>query len=274
VSSLDDESPAALRVLADELLERGDAVHGELIQLQCARGVRDVASAREETLLGVLRKRVRERVGAAFTGDEWRGGFLRKCTLVAQSELSDELVKLSRLSVAARLESVSVRGDVGGLEALFASAPRAVFPRLRAFHVMESRVLGGPGGDASLRIGDVEPMYAAWPSLEVLQLDGYGHRLGALVLPRLRQFSAGELSTGQLPALCAAQWPALESLSLTFLGDASDSSVFEPLLETRFGEALRQVTLISAPWRNWLESRLPRSPLGRGRKLTFTETSW
>ncbi|MFZ5439558.1 MAG: hypothetical protein ACOZQL_06100 [Myxococcota bacterium] len=258
-------TPEALRVYADRLLEQGDA-HGEFIALQCARAREARPSAREEQLrVEVLEPRLRDAVGPSLRIKRWEMG------LVSEVELQvDRPPDLALASLARRAEGVGLRRlqvettgwdaatDLSPLWGALAKGPR--FPRL-----LELGVQVADSANPSIRIGEVEPLYRAYPGLRVLELHGVDHHLGRIELPELRRFSASLLRPETIPSLAQARWPRLEALELEFgPAPAESEPVFADLLATSMSPALRRVR-VKSPWPEFFRAALPRSPLGAGR---------
>lgn len=268
--ALHDSTPAALRVLADDLLMHGD-VHGEFILLQVervARGERE-ASAREVELAEVMRGRLHKQLPGVVSDAKWERGFLSSLTLHFSEEPPlDALKEFTRWMPARSLHSLNVMGLTGlDLTRFFAATPKLSLPALRRFSVLEIETIGRPRNDEWLTVGNVEPMYAAWRELEELQLCGVGHVLGAISLPKLKSFCAGELQPSAIPSLVAAHWPELEELDLSFEPTPAEAEpVFGALLEAKMSEQLQRVR-IHSPWPEFFKAALPRSPLGKGRQV-------
>ncbi len=264
--------PAALRVYADRLLERGD-VHGEFITLQCERAGRGEGQpgVREEQLRReVLEPRLRETVGAKLSARRWELGLLSEVALSIDDAPVTELQ-----SLAVRPEGLGVRrividalawdggGDLTPMWAALAAGPR--FPRLEAIEVQVGLDAGHPWIDGPISIGLVEPLYAAYPALQELELHGVEHHLGQVVLPELRRFAASRLRPETITSLVNAHWPRLEVLELEFgPAPAEPEPVFAALLSTPMSAALQRVR-VKSPWPEFFRAALPRSPLGRGR---------
>ena len=71
--------------------------------------------------------------------------------------------------------------------------------------------------------GDISPIYKACPNLEVLTVRAGSMKLGKIDLPELRELRVitGGLDNGSLKSVCAARWPALETLSLQLGSDGN-----------------------------------------------------
>lgn len=263
-----DASPAALRVLADDLLEQGD-VHGEFILLQverAARGERE-AGAREKELSEVMLGRLRRELPGVVHDAKWERGFLSSLHLHFDAEPPLAALRdFSKWMPARTLHALTVMGMTGvDLSAFFVETRRITFPALRKFAVLEIESIGRPRQDEWLTLGNIEPLYAAWSGLESLQLSGVGHELGKIVMPKLKTFIAGELQPSAIPSLVAAEWPDLEELNLSFdLTPAEAEPVFGALLEAKMSQVLKRVR-IHSPWPEFFKAALPRSPLGKGR---------
>ncbi|MBL8909609.1 MAG: hypothetical protein JNM17_02790 [Archangium sp.] len=263
VTPTPDSSPA-LRVLADDLLERGD-VHGEFILLQLDQ----TNPSRELELGDVMRARLRKALPGIVGDSKWERGFLSSLRLHFDEEPPlDALREFTRWLPARTLHTLTVTGITGvDLTALFADTRRIRFPALKKFSVLEIESIGRPRQDEWLTLGNVEPLYAAWSELESLQLSGVGHELGKIVMPKLKTFIAGELQPSAIPSLVAAQWPELEELNLSFdLTPAEAEPVFGALLEAKMSQTLKRVR-IHSPWPEFFKAALPRSPLGKGRTV-------
>jgi len=265
-------SPAALRVYADRLLERGD-VHGEFISLQCEReerGETDVSAREEQLRRDVLEPRLREAVGARLRVTKWHFGLVSEVVLNVGDEPVTELESLARRPEGlglSRLEFDALldEGDLSELWRSLLDTPR--FPLLRQLGVHVFRDTGRPWVDQPPRIGSVSPLYSAYPKLEVLELHGIEHALGDVVLPELRRFAASGLRPECIPSLVHARWPKLEELELQFVPAPAESEpVFAALLDAPMSDVLKRVK-VKSPWPEFFRAALPRSPLGRGREI-------
>jgi hypothetical protein len=265
--------PAALRVLADELLERGD-VHGEFILLQCEREARGSAqTSREKELHALLEKNLQETLATgplALSSFSWRSGLLSSVLLEDSETLASQLQTLAQWPLAQHLEELGVVAGGGQSSFRHFRAPLtpAPFPALRKFSVQIGQSwLGRPRVDFELSVGDVQPLYARWPRLEVLELHGNDHALGEIRLPQLRRFAASYLQPNAIPSLVNAWWPKLEELDLVFAHTPAEADpVFGALLEAPMSPVLQTVR-IRSPWPEFFRAALPRSRLGRGRTV-------
>lgn len=265
--------PAALRVLADELLERGD-LHGEFILLQCEREARGSAvTPREQELQTSVEKRLVEQLefnAFDFHSFHWRSGLLRSLSVTDSEQLCAQLQRLSKWQLASHLEALSVTagGGASSFRKFVMEVDRAPFPAVRAFSVeIGQSWLGRPRIDFELSIGDVQPLYSHWPRLEALELHGDSHHLGTIELPQLRRFAASYLQPASIPSLVGAHWPKLEELDLVFAHTPAEADpVFGALLEAPMSPVLQTVR-IRSPWPEFFRAALPRSRLGRGRTV-------
>lgn len=266
-----DPHAGALRVYADRVLEQGD-VHGEFIALQLNRAERgSEPDAREETLRReILEPALREALGRALTACRWEHGFLSAVELEvddAPFEALSALVQRPEAQLLRRVVLNALRWDGGGdltpVWAGLAQGPR--FPRLEAVVVKVGLDLGNPHIDGPIVIGAVQPLYAAYPALRVLELHGIEHQLGKIDLPELTHFSASRLSLDAIAPLVSARWPKLEELELEF-GEAGGEAepLFGPLLAAPMSQRLKRVR-VKSPWPDFFRAALPRTPLGRGR---------
>jgi hypothetical protein len=262
---------AALRVYADRVLEQGD-VHGEFITLQLNRAERgSEPDVREEALRReVLEPALKEALGSALTSCRWEHGFLAAVEFRvddAPFEALEVLVQRPEAQLLRRIVLSALRWDGGGdlspVWKRLAQGPR--FPRLEALVVEVGLDLGNPHIDGPIVIGAVEPLYAAYPKLRVLELHGIEHALGRIALPELTHFSASRLSLDAIAPLVSASWPKLEELELEF-GEAGGEAepLFGPLLAAPMSKCLKRVR-VKSPWPDFFRAALPRTPLGRGR---------
>ncbi|MFT3713380.1 MAG: hypothetical protein QM817_37465 [Archangium sp.] len=266
--------PAALRVLADELLERGDQ-HGEFIFLQCEREARrGPVTPREEELCAAIEAKLVQQLefesewGRPSFG--WRSGLLSWLHMEDSERLATQLQRLSEWQLGRYLRSFSILASVerSSYRQFVAQIDRTRFPEMREFSVeIGQTMLGRPRQDIELDIGNVQPLYAQWPQLEVLELHGNAHQLGEIRLPNLRRFAASYLQPTSIPSLVSAHWPKLEELDLVFAHTPAEADpVFGALLEAQMSPALQTVR-IRSPWPEFFRAALPRSRLGRGRTV-------
>jgi len=263
--------PGALRVYADRVLEQGN-VHGEFITLQLNRADRGHApDDREETLRrDVLEPALKEALGSTLTSCRWEHGFLAEVELEVDDKPLEALRVLVQRAEARLLRRVvlnALRWDgQGDLTPFWASLRQhAKFPRLEALVVNVGLDLGHPHIDGPIVIGQVEPLYAAYPALRVLELHGIEHTLGKIDLPELTHFSASRLTLDAIAPLVSAHWPKLEELELEF-GPAGGEvdPVFGPLMAAPMSPCLKRVK-VKSPWPEYFRAALPKSPLGMGR---------
>lgn len=263
--------PGALRVYADRVLEQGN-VHGEFITLQLNRADQgNEPDVREEALRReILEPALKEALGASLTSCRWEHGFLA----AVEFDVDDTpfvalrtLVERPEAQLLRRIVLNALRWNgAGELTPLWASllqGPR--FPRLEGLVVNVGLDLGHPYIDGPIVIGAVEPLYAAYPQLHVLELHGIEHVLGNIDLPELTHFSASRLSLDAIAPLVSARWPKLEELELEF-GPAGGEAepLFGPLLAASMSACLKRVK-VKSPWPDFFRAALPRTPLGRGR---------
>lgn len=264
-------SPAALRVFADELLEQGDVL-GEFILLQTERVAGTAPSPRERELEKLIGDRLKTTVGRNLQSFTFRHGLLDQVNIDAGDGPLTELERLSHRPEARGLRTLVLHalcwdGDPG-LGAFFASlSEHPTLPNLREVLVQRGLDLGNPYIDGPATIGFVEPLYRAYPKLEALALHGVGLELGTIELPELRSFSASSLQPSAIPSLVGARWPRLRELTLVFDHTPAEAEpVFGPLLEAPMSPVLERV-VIQSPWPEFFRAALPRSPLGRGRRI-------
>lgn len=265
-------TPAALRVFADELLERGD-VWGEFILLQTGRPAGTAPSPREQELEQTLAQRLRDAVGRNLVSLVFEQGLLSAVELQVGEGPVTELERLSRLTEARGLRSVTLDAlswsNEPPLTELWASLERhARLPALTELTVRVGANLGNPYIDGPPQVGRTEPLYRAYPGLHRLELHGVAHELGEVVLPELTRFAASELQPSCIPSLVSAHWPRLRELDLSFdFTPAEAEPVFGALLAAKMSPAL-EVVRIKSPWPEFFAAALPRSPLGQGRRVS------
>lgn len=269
------ERDAVLAVYADALMTRGDR-RGELIAvaLERARGDRPELARREAELIAIEERALEARLDRpAFQRCAWWRGFLDELEVMYLGDQPFTLLPALAAEPAARLlrrlvfdaNEIDGRGDMAPIFAeLAALAPR--FPRLTEVAVVEGADLGDPWIDGPIPIHDVTPLYAGFPALEVLELDGRAPALGDLAAPALRRLRVTDLVADDVTRLAAARLPGLAELDLAFhrLGDVDPATALRPLLYRDFGPQLRSVSLFVARHAQaWLCEELPGTPLVR-----------
>jgi uncharacterized protein (TIGR02996 family) len=217
-----------VRVFADWLIQQGHPA-GEMIVLQLGRMANDSKELVEREhdvywnhvvpfMRGVLAR-------DGGTELEWRHGLLHRVTLdhTGGEEALDHTLR--RLAadpcgcLVRRIEITASQFDGAGdlepaLAGLAALAPR--FPRLGELVIREGMNLGSPWIEGPIRIGDLTPLYAAYPRLEVLEIGGKECDFGAIDLPALRRLAIDDMTPLDLASVAAAPLPALADLELFF----------------------------------------------------------
>ncbi len=273
-----------LRVYADQLILRGDPL-GELIVVATDRLHRDTPelSRREDALIAV---RTRELATLGHRGTyRWRRGFVDSASFQHAGDEQIELVfpLLAMRADARLLRRIEIHGleydGQGDLGPTFATLARLAphFPRLAEVVVGIDLDLGNPWVDGPLALRDVSPLYAAYPALELLELDGARIELGDIVLPNVRRFQATRLAADDARRIVAAELPRLVDLELGFSRRAVDNvaACFGPLLHREFPhlEAL-SLALPTIEAQLWLTCELPDAPIARRvRRLAFRHAS-
>jgi uncharacterized protein (TIGR02996 family) len=234
-----------VRVFADWLLQQGHPA-GELVIVQLERLTHDTAALadREHDLfwnhVAPYMKTVLARDGV--TQFEWKRGLLHKVTLDHHGgeEALDETLK--RLAsdpcgrLVRRIEISAVQFDgAGSLEpALIELASLAPsFTLLAELAIREGMNLGNPWIEGPIHIGDLTPIYHAYPKLEVLEIGGKECFFGALDLPALRRLAIDDMTPVDLASVAAAPLPSLAELELFFGRWRVDNidAVFRKLLD-------------------------------------------
>jgi hypothetical protein len=268
---------AGLRVYADQLIEAGEPL-GELIVVALERQGRESPelARREDELIAQLERGLDERLTRALRPSyRWRTGFLDAIELdhagdepfaILPGLAAEPCARLLRRIQISALE-MDGQGDLAPVIAELARlAPR--FPRLVELVVLEGADLGNPWIDGPITIGDITPLYAAYPELEVLVLHGDEIVLGdAIELEALRELALRGITMTDVRRIVAARLPKLAHLELEIgpRGLASNVAAgLGPLLHRDFGPQLEHVSLYVPPVAQpWLLAELPGCPLLR-----------
>lgn len=216
----DDDAPRL--VYADHLLEHGDALHGELIVVQCTRErlERDDLSttpeyratcAREREILAVFGAAWTRTFGLRSFRGEWARGFLTNVTGLGVSGLRGRWHLLSRHPLTSTDVSDGRRYELyPSLDDL-----RWIATEARALRLM--RVTGNQGGfdlDARADMGKDDAVTWVWgaplpherllPSINGIRVNQRGESITALAsatLPRLRRFMLSTNSSSELTSI-------------------------------------------------------------------------
>jgi hypothetical protein len=257
-----------LRVYADQLIEAGDPF-GELIvvALERLRHTTPELARREAALIS----QQDARLVAMFAGNRgftytWRAGFIDAIDVAAPLRVLPALAAEPVARMVRRIAITAVRAD-GDLTPIVAElvrlAPR--FPRLVELAIRERASFGSFSVDEPIEIRDASPLYAAYPHLEQLELDGDPVGLGAIELASLRRFVA-RVRPANIRELVTARWPRLEELALWFSPAqvANVAATFGPLLHRDFGPGLTALELAPpAVAQRYVIDELPTCPLAR-----------
>jgi hypothetical protein len=292
-----DDELGQLRVYADERISRGDSF-GELIVVATERLARDnpelarreVALIAQHTerlnvLLGRRKDKALDLGAIAPQTFRWRHGFVDAIEFdyagdepfaVLPVLAAEPAIRLVRRLAWAAVE-IGGSGDMAPIFAELAGLA-ARFPRLVEIAVREAANFGNPYIDGAvglpIDLHDVTPLYAAFPKLEVLELDGDDVELGDIALPSLRRFKATKLALEDIRRIVAAQLPKLEELELGFRYGRVDNiaAMFGPLLHRDFGPQLEALSIAPPTIEalRWVMAELPSCPLARHvRRLAF-----
>jgi uncharacterized protein (TIGR02996 family) len=234
-----------VRVFADWLLQQGHPA-GELVMVQLERLVHD-SEALQKREYDLIWNHAEPHMKAVLARDhvtelEWRRGLLHGITLHhhgGEEALDETLRRLAsdpcgRLVRRLVISAVQFDG-AGNLEPAIAALASLShrFIRLRELVITEGANLGSPWIEGPIHVGDLTPLYPAYPQLEVLEIGGKETHLGALSLPALRRLALDDITPVHVTEIAAASLDALEELEL-FFGrwrvDAIDP-VFRPLLD-------------------------------------------
>ncbi len=270
------------RVFADWLLQH-EHPGGELVVVQLERLANDseALAAREHDLIWNVLKPHMDRVLARdmVTEYTWRRGVLDAITLhhhggeealdhTLRRLASDPVARLVRRIVISAVQFDGAGDLTPALAELAGLAPR--LPRLAELAIAEGMNLGNPWIEGPIRIGDLSPIYAAYPKLEVLEVGGKECELGTLELPALRRLAIEDASPPDLAAIAAAPLPALDELELFFGRWRVDNidAVFRPL----FDRTLPSLTTLAIAAKipqvmQYLVRAVPASTLARNARV-------
>ncbi len=273
-----------LRVIADDLIERGDSL-GELVVVAIEREARDTPelARREDALIAEQQQRFGQRFDDRLPATyRWSRGLVDTVAfdspehdgveaLVAMAaEPAFRLLRRFVLSSAC-IDDYSEARPM--LETLIAHASR--FPRLVEVSVYEGPDLGNPWFEGPATIGDASALCTAFPRLEVLELEGVDTAFDRLDLPALRRLSLHHLEIDIVRVLLAARLPALADLELAirYARGGNIAARIGPLLHKQFPalEAL-SIALPTDDAIAYLIDELPTCPLARPiRRLAFAD---
>jgi hypothetical protein len=160
---------------------------------------------------------------------------------------TDPVMRLVR-----RIEIVAVSfdgaGDLGpAIRALADLAP--MLPRLSELVIREGKNVGNPWIEGPIHVGDVTPLYAAYPRLEVLELGGKEYELGELDMPSLRRLALTDLRPTDIATIARGTLPVLAELELFFGRWRVDGidAVFRPLLDRSMPSLVRLAIAAGVP---------------------------
>jgi uncharacterized protein (TIGR02996 family) len=237
-------------VYADLLIERGHP-RGPLVALESAPVKNIVQRAEREAAARLLRNSAIEHFGRGIVGRaglnvRWRRGFIHSAKLsggFARGVAEDLLFDLLRHPCARFLRELELtcwHRDVQDHRLLVALLAHAALPpplRKLTIEYPTTEWTGFPP------LGDIGPLAAAYPALEILRLEGDDTtRFGGLSLPKAKRFGfeTTGLTTHALHAIASAPWPALEGLELWFRDSPSTAQ------DLRFVLALPHLVSLNA----------------------------
>jgi len=260
-------------------LQQHDDIHGQLIALQAAtdrtgdelqEAERGLLAAHAGALLGALAP------SCAVDGPvriRWRWGFADHVRIEHDDERGLEahqlLEQLLSLPIARVVRSLVFGRPCDGefvysevIEALVHLAPRLA-PTLRVLELGDF-VYPDESEMSWVEVGDVSPLYAAYPELETLTLQG-NVTLGRIEHDRLRSFEVrtGGLSAADVAAIANARWPRLERLIVWFGDDnwgAGGTADDIPALLARAPSGLVQLGLCNAAFTDDIVAHLAAWP--------------
>ena len=232
-----------VRVYADWLLQHEHPA-GELVVTQLERIAHD-SEALVNREYELYWDRVEPHMKAVLARDhvsefEWRRGLLHCVTLHhhgGEEVLEETLRRLAADPcgwLVRRIEIHAVEFDgAGDLSPAIRELAALQFPRLAELAFREGANLGNPWIDGPIRVGDVTPLYAAYPRLEVFELGGKQYELGDLELPALKKLVLADMRPSDVATIARARLPALAELELYFGRWRVDGidAVFRPLFD-------------------------------------------
>ncbi|MBA3503847.1 MAG: hypothetical protein M4D80_37365 [Myxococcota bacterium] len=232
-----------MRVFADWLLQQGHPA-GELVIVQLERLTHDSAALadREHDLFWnhvvPYMKTVLGRDGV--TQFEWKRGLLHRVTLDHQGGEEALDATLRKLAsdpcgrLVRRIEISAVQFDgAGDLQPALIELASLALTRLAELAIREGMNLGNPWIEGPIHIGDLTPIYHAYPQLQVLEIGGKECNFGTLDLPALRRLAIDDMTPVDLASVAAAPLPSLAELELFFGRWRVDNidAVFRKLLD-------------------------------------------
>jgi uncharacterized protein (TIGR02996 family) len=260
------DDPAPYLVYGDWLQTQGDP-RGTLIALQHAgeaktpagakarAGARKHLDAHTDTLLGELAKYPKGDycLGLALT---WRRGFIESVELDHESPAGKRfdakkcLEQLLAHPSAQFLRELSVHrvdaktNDYRPIVRLLAERK---LPTLRKLTIEPMEELG----PKKSILGGLSSLWASCPNLTSLHLNGNDVVFGKIQLPKLQRFSidSRNLSKQAMASICAAKWPALESMEIRpgDVGATVTVDGFQPILAARGLPKLTVLYLLEIP---------------------------
>lgn len=219
------------RVYGDLLQSQGDP-RGELIALQAEltrlgdieRASAALLKTHRDHLLGPLAAYMLEPESAIHI--HWKLGFIESLSASPSAEAMDveELADVLERTLAhpsgrflrALHVFCAAPLDLAPVVAILVAAKKPA--SLRTIHLGEPDLLLTRKLASLPRIGEVEPLFAAFPGLEEVALGGRV-RLGRIRAPHLLRFTMADCTAHAVDSLSQAEWPRLETLELAFAGD-------------------------------------------------------
>lgn len=262
------DSEDAYLVLADWLQSQGEPL-GELIVIQARK---DKDEAREAELLAANKARWLGEELAALDGEgrltlTWRCGFLE--TVVMARDLYEAFLACP---IAQFVRSLEIT--------IFDPATVADMARLGLPPLLKELRFRGrnpDGKENESELGALAPLYPRLGNLEELYLEARGFELGDIAIPNLKKLHAKSLSSlgrANLGAVIAANWPALETLTLGFGWHSQDCELedLEPLLDGACIPKVDDLRFEMAPFADLLPEAISSSKICS--RLLTLEISW
>ncbi|MEO8702703.1 MAG: TIGR02996 domain-containing protein [Kofleriaceae bacterium] len=258
----DDE--ALYLVFADWLQAQGDP-RGRLIVVQHQLAIaptpelaveeRAILATHESALFGPLARFDRELLAC-----KWKLGFLNAVRFafddgVPEATAADMVAALCTMTDAAFVEAIALGIPDHDADNLFDYAIEVVvgnagrLPRIKRLFLGDFQI----GDEAEMswtELGPIGPVFAAYPRLEQLIVQGGSFTLGTIDAPALRDFEVrtGGLGGDCLQSIREARWPALERLVVWFgssqFGASGTADDVAPIIAT--APRLRELGICNA----------------------------
>ncbi|QSQ27473.1 WGR domain-containing protein [Pyxidicoccus parkwayensis] len=280
----DPEAAEGYLVYGDWLQSQGDA-RGELIALQHAQSQAKgaEATALKKKVAALLKKhqglllgtQLASMHGGKTLSVDWHLGFIRGARVAVAGYDEDpefqvdETLKLLLAHPSARfLQELTIgladnegENEYGAIIRIIAKSAPGTLRKL----FIGDFVFPDDTEISWTHVGNVVPLYKAFPGLRSLHLRGGEPTFGKIDLPELREFimETGGLDRGSVKAIAAANWPKLQKLEVWFgsenYGASGELKHIQPILDATGLPELKHLGLCNAEFTNELAAALPKS---------------